>query len=72
MEGILIGLLLALVALLGAPLFAIIGAVTLIAFSFAQTDSSIAIVELYRITSQSVLIAIPLFTFAGYIVLKLV
>ena len=67
MEGILIGLLLALVALLGAPLFAIIGAVTLIAFSFAQTDSSIAIVELYRITSQSVLIAIPLFTFAGYI-----
>jgi len=70
MESILIGLLLALVALLGAPLFAIIGAVTLIAFSFTQTDSSIAIVELYRITSESVLIAIPLFTFAGYMLAK--
>jgi len=66
MESVLIGLFLVLVALLGAPLFAIIGAVTLIAFSFVQTDSSIAIVELYRITSESVLIAIPLFTFAGY------
>ncbi|MGA9364731.1 MAG: TRAP transporter large permease subunit [Bacteroidota bacterium] len=66
MESILIALFLALVALLGAPLFTIIGAVTLIAFSFTQTDSSIAIVELYRITSESVLIAIPLFTFAGY------
>jgi C4-dicarboxylate transporter DctM subunit len=70
MESILIGLLLALVALLGAPLFAIIGAVTLIAFSFAQTDSSITIVELYRITSEPVLIAIPLFTFAGYMLAK--
>jgi tripartite ATP-independent transporter DctM subunit len=70
MESILIGLLLAFVALLGAPLFAIIGAVTLIAFSFTQTDSSIAIVELYRITSESVLIAIPLFTFAGYMLAK--
>jgi C4-dicarboxylate transporter DctM subunit len=70
MESILIGLLLALVALLGAPLFAIIGAVTLIAFAFAQTDSSIAIVELYRITSEPVLIAIPLFTFAGYMLAK--
>jgi C4-dicarboxylate transporter DctM subunit len=66
MVTILIALFLALIALLGAPLFAIIGAVTLVAFSFAQTDSSIAIVELYRITSESVLIAIPLFTFAGY------
>lgn len=66
MEGILIGIFLILVALLGAPLFAIIGAITLIAFSFTQTDPSIAIVELYRITNQSVLIAIPLFTFAGY------
>jgi C4-dicarboxylate transporter DctM subunit len=65
-ETILIALFLALVALLGAPLFAIIGAVTLIAFTFAQTDSSIAVVELYRIASEPVLIAIPLFTFAGY------
>jgi len=66
MESILIALLLVLVAFLGAPLFAVIGAVTLIAFSFSQTDSSIAVIEMYRITSESVLIAIPLFTFAGY------
>jgi C4-dicarboxylate transporter DctM subunit len=66
MEGTIIGILLLLLALFGAPLFAILGAVTLIAFLFAQTDTSIAIVELYRITNESVLIAIPLFTFAGY------
>lgn len=66
MLTILLGLVLLVLALVGAPLFAIIAAVALLAFSFAQTDTSIAIVELYRITDQTVLIAVPLFTFAGY------
>lgn len=66
MLTILLGLVLLGLALVGAPLFAIIGAVALLAFSFAQTDTSIAVVELYRITNQTVLIAVPLFTFAGY------
>ncbi len=67
MEILLIGFFLLLLALLGAPLFAIIGAAALIALSFAHTDTAIAVVELYRITDQSVLIAIPLYTFAGYL-----
>ena len=67
MEVLLIVFFLLFFALLGSPLFAVIGAGALIALSFAQTDTAIAVVELYRITDQSVLIAIPLYTFAGYL-----
>lgn len=67
METFLVGLLLALLALLGAPLFAIIGAVAMLAFGSEGIDSSAVIVELYRIASSPSLLAIPLFTFAGYI-----
>jgi tripartite ATP-independent transporter DctM subunit len=54
-------------ALFGSPLFAIIGAFALLAFSLAGTDTSAVIIELYRIASTPNLIAIPLFTFAGYL-----
>jgi tripartite ATP-independent transporter DctM subunit len=54
-------------AFLGAPLFSIIGGVALLAFSLADIDTSAVIVELYRLASAPTLIAIPLFTFAGYI-----
>ncbi len=67
METLLIGLLLALLALFGAPLFAIIGAVALLAFGSAGIDSSAVMVELYRIAINPTLVAIPLFTFAGYV-----
>jgi TRAP-type mannitol/chloroaromatic compound transport system permease large subunit len=63
----LIGILLLLLALFGTPLFTIIAAIALIAFHFAEIDSSAVIIELYRLTSQPILIAIPLFTFAGYL-----
>jgi len=67
METLLIGLLLALLAFSGAPLFAIIGAVAMLAFASEGIDSSAVIVELYRIASNPTLVAIPLFTLAGYI-----
>lgn len=67
MEIIVIGILLIALAFLGAPLFSIIGAVALAAFYSAGIDSSAIIVELYRLASTPTLIAIPLFTFAGYI-----
>ncbi len=54
-------------AFLGAPLFSIIGGVALLAFRLADIDTSAVIVELYRLASAPTLIAIPLFTFAGYI-----
>ncbi|MFN0157199.1 MAG: TRAP transporter large permease [Bacteroidota bacterium] len=66
METFFIGLFLALLALLGAPLFVIIGAIALLAFGSVGIDSSAVAVELYRIASNASLVAIPLFTFAGY------
>jgi tripartite ATP-independent transporter DctM subunit len=48
-------------------LFTIIAAIALIAFHFAEIDSSAVIIELYRLASQPILLAIPLFTFAGYL-----
>lgn len=67
MTTILIGLLLLLFALFGTPLFAIISLIALTAFYFAGIDSSAVIVELYRMASTPILLAIPLFTFAGYL-----
>ncbi|MDH3252746.1 MAG: TRAP transporter large permease subunit, partial [Ignavibacteria bacterium] len=61
------GALFALLALLGAPLFAIIGAIAVMAFAAEGIDSSAVTVELYRIGSNPTLVAIPLFTFAGYV-----
>ncbi len=59
--------LLVVIALLGAPLFAVFGAFVLFAFSALQTDSSVIIISLYQIADTPILIAIPLFVFAGYI-----
>lgn len=67
METILYGLLLIALAFLGSPLFAIIGTIALLAFHAADIDTSAVIVEMYRLASQPTLIAIPLFTFVGYI-----
>ncbi len=54
-------------ALAGTPLYAIIGALALILFFLADIDSAAVFIELYRVTSQPSLIAIPLFTFAGFL-----
>lgn len=67
MEGVLLGLALTILAFLGSPIFAVIGAVGLLAFHYAGIDSSAVIVELFRIASAPTLMAIPLFTFAGYL-----
>lgn len=56
-----------LLALYGTPLFAIISSIALMAFYFADIDVTVVIIELYRLASQPVLLAIPLFTFAGYL-----
>jgi TRAP transporter, DctM subunit len=56
-----------LIALFGAPLFVIFGAISLISFHSAGIDSSATIIEMYRLASAPTLVAIPLFTFAGYL-----
>jgi len=54
-------------ALLGTPLFVVILAVAMLGFYSLEVDLSVIAIELYRITDTPVLLALPLFTFAGYI-----
>lgn len=61
------GLALVLLAILGAPLFAVIAASALLAFSRGGVDGMAVAMEIYRIAETPVLVAIPLFTFAGYL-----
>ena len=64
---LLVSLLLILVALLGAPLFAVIGAGALLGFQRAEIDLAAVPIEFFRIADMPILLAIPLFTFAGYL-----
>jgi C4-dicarboxylate transporter, DctM subunit len=57
----------ALIALFGAPLFVIFGSISLLSFHTAGIDSSATIIEMYRLASAPTLVAIPFFTFAGYL-----
>ena len=54
-------------ALLGTPLFIIISAIALLAFHSIEIDSSAIMIEMYRMASAPTLLAIPLFTFTGYL-----
>ncbi len=60
-------LLLLAVALLGAPLFALIATTALIGFWHEGIDLSVVAIEIYRLAEMPALVAIPLFTFAGYL-----
>jgi len=63
----LIALALLLLAFAGAPFFALIAAVALLGLNASDYDLIIAAAEFFRITDVPVLIAIPLFTIAGYL-----
>lgn len=54
-------------ALIGTPLFAVIGFSGIVSFHNAEIDGSAIFVELYRIASNPTLLTIPLFTFAGFV-----
>lgn len=56
-----------LLALAGAPLFAVIAASALMGFHSEEVDLSVVAIEIYRLAEMPVLLAIPLFTFAGYL-----
>jgi C4-dicarboxylate transporter DctM subunit len=64
---IVLTLLLVVPAISGAPLFVIISAVALLWFHFMGIDLSIVIIEMYRLASNPLLIALLFFAFAGYI-----
>lgn len=54
-------------AALGTPLFAVIAAIALLGFYLAGYDLIVVTVEIYRLGDMPGLIAIPLFTLAGYL-----
>jgi tripartite ATP-independent transporter DctM subunit len=60
-------LILVLLAFLGAPLFAVILAVAMLGFHAQEIDLTAVAIEIYRIAGTPVLVALPLFTFAGYL-----
>jgi len=64
---ILTGLAFLVLVLLGTPLFAVIAASVLLAFSHTDTQLTVVVSEVYRLSEMPVLLAIPLFTFAGYV-----
>ncbi|MBT8063665.1 MAG: TRAP transporter large permease subunit [Xanthomonadales bacterium] len=62
-----VGPLLVLLALLGAPLFAVIAASAMLGFLREGIDLQALAIEFWGIAEMPILLAIPLFTFAGYL-----
>ena len=56
-----------LMAIAGAPLFAVLLAAAMLGFFSAEIELAIIPIELYRIVDTPLLVALPLFTFAGYV-----
>ena len=55
------------IALLGTPLFIVMGLGAVVAFSLSGEKLTAIAIELYRIADAPTLLTIPLFTFAGYL-----
>ena len=55
------------VALLGAPMFAVFGALAMLSYQSTGIDFSIVVGELTRLTSMPMLQALPMFALAGYV-----
>jgi C4-dicarboxylate transporter DctM subunit len=53
--------------LIGVPIFVVIAGLTLYLLFSNQIDISAIIIEMHRMATTPVLVAIPLFTFAGYL-----
>jgi tripartite ATP-independent transporter DctM subunit len=53
--------------LLGAPIFAVMAAFAMVAFTFSDIELSAVAVEIYRLAGSPSIVTIPLFTFAGYL-----
>lgn len=63
----LVTLLLIVLALLGAPLFAVIAAGAMWGFYQSEIDLAVMAIEFFRLAEMPMLVSIPLFTFAGYL-----
>ena len=67
MTTLLIVLFFVVLLLIGVPIFVVISGLTLYLFFSSQIDISAIIIEMHRMATTPVLVAIPLFTFAGYL-----
>jgi len=67
MTTLLIVLFFVVLLLIGVPIFVVIAGLTLYLFFSSQIDISAIIIEMHRMATTPVLVAIPLFTFAGYL-----
>ncbi len=59
--------LLSLVAFLGAPLFIVILAAAMLGFYVSDIPLTVITIEIYRLVDTPLLLALPLFTFSGYL-----
>ena len=64
---VLLIIVLVVLALYGMPLFAVLGSIALALFWSAEIDISSVAVSMYTLANSPLLVAIPLFTFAGYL-----
>jgi tripartite ATP-independent transporter DctM subunit len=55
------------ITLLGAPLFSVIGASAMLGFRGAGIDPTVVAIDFFGLSETPVLVAIPLFTFAGFL-----
>jgi C4-dicarboxylate transporter DctM subunit len=65
--ALVVGALLLLLTLLGAPLFTVIGTSAMWGFHGEGVDLSVVAIEFFGLSETPVLVAIPLFTFAGFL-----
>ena len=63
----LVSSLLGLLALFGLPLFVVILAAALLGFYVSDVPLTVVAIEMYRIVETPMLLALPLFTFSGYL-----
>ena len=54
-------------ALAGAPLFAVLMAGAMLGFYAADNPLTVVAIEVYRIVDTPLLVALPLFTYSGYV-----
>ena len=66
--GLLIGIGLVAFALLGGALFVLLGGASIIGYAMAGEPISTILIDFNRLTRNSTILIIPLFTFAGYII----
>ncbi len=67
MTVLLVALVLLVLALIGTPLFALIAAIAMLGFYGQELDLGIVAIEFHRLADMPVLVAIPLFTLAGFL-----